>query len=90
MVGNVLGGVDFIGKIVDLMTYEDAAANGVQMIGDHHGVKRLWPVVEFVSGKYVTVPTPKRVLVLPGEATVDNANDTMRATRYQVPLLLAW
>jgi hypothetical protein len=50
----------------------------------------VFPVVEFIPGIYVTVSTPKRVLVPCNEIIINNPEGKMKASRAQVPLILAW
>jgi hypothetical protein len=77
------------GKVVDFMTVADCHANGVVPLGEDPSTA-LWPVIEFVPGKYVDVPTPKRVGVIRGQAELNNPDGTLKASRHQVPLILAW
>jgi hypothetical protein len=73
-----------------MMTIEQASENGILSLTRAHSNYNIFPVVEFIPGKYASVCTPKRVLVPSGEQDVSNSDGTMRAKRVQLPLLLAW
>lgn len=78
------------GKIVDFMTLEEAHKANIGNLSLPATHYKVFPVVEFLPGKHVSVRTPKRVLVTAGEADVKNPNGSLRARRTQVPLILAW
>lgn len=73
-----------------MMTVDQAQQDGVVILGQNTSAYTTFPVIEFIPGKYVTVATPKRVLVISTKVEVKNANDSLKAARIQVPLLLAW
>lgn len=51
---------------------------------------KLFPIIEFVPGKYAQSPTPKKVLIPPMLLEMKNAENGMEASRQQIPLILAW
>jgi ATP-dependent exoDNAse (exonuclease V) alpha subunit len=90
-----------VGKVTDFLTCQEAKEihhitvalspkdrEENQRTGEVRIVDRLWknqtkwPVVEFPGGRKRLIP--------PHEFTIENASGSTQATRYQVPLLLAW
>lgn len=81
---------DCVGTITAFMTEEEASAQGIRRLGWAPSPYTVFPVVEFIPSRYVTEPTPKRVLVPTNDITVKNPGGSIKATRVQVPLILAW
>lgn len=78
------------GKIVDFVTREEAGLQGIISLGQSPSAYTVFPVVEFLAGKYSTVAPPPRILIPVTEMDVKNSNGTIRAQRIQIPLMLAW
>lgn len=73
-----------------MMTVADATAANIPVLTESSSSYHIFPVIEFIPGKYVTVPTPKRVCVPCFEIDVKNPDGSVKAKRVQIPLILAW
>lgn len=62
----------------------------IPVLADVPSSYTVFPVVEFLSGKYATVSSPERVLVPTFEVDAKNPDGSMKAKRCQIPLMLAW
>jgi hypothetical protein len=72
------------------MTIDEAIAEFIPCLPEVHSPFKLFPIVEFISGKHSAVTPPKRVLVPAYEVDIKNQDGTMKARRIQIPLMLAW
>ncbi|KAK8861367.1 hypothetical protein IAR55_002186 [Kwoniella newhampshirensis] len=82
------------GIVVDFMTLADAMAEGISSpaaaFGGAPNPETAWPVVEITPVKHASGKHSKRVIIPSMSVDVLNAQGKPEATRYQVPLILAW
>lgn len=76
------------------MTGSEATAQGVDIPSKAKNIASVgnnkWPVVEFVPSKYFGLEQYQRTWMPRMQVDILNQDDTVRASRNQVPLILAW
>ncbi|KIR52308.1 ATP-dependent DNA helicase PIF1 [Cryptococcus gattii Ru294] len=82
------------GTVVDFLTIPDAIKRGIHLpeaaIKGQTSMDLEFPVVAFAQSKFARKKVPERVIIPSMSVDILNALGQPEATRYQIPLILAW
>jgi hypothetical protein len=79
------------GKVTEMLCKAEAAERGIPSIGESVGPEMAkYPAVAFIQNPHASHPIPGLVWIPQQSFSLENPNGTTRATRQQVPLILAW